>query len=104
MTSQLARRSVLAAVLVACAALCGCSHNGTERETSTNEVIDQRFEGEPGTYYEYETVTDTRTGVVYLVWRYGIGRQDAVGGITPLLDRDGSVTLDPKYTGETEGE
>ena len=76
---------IIAAILV----LSGCSdtYRGAE---------DARFDhsdawSEDG--WAFATVTDTETGVVYLVFKDNNGNT-GVGGITPLLRRDGSVTID----------
>ena len=98
-------RRALAVALCACL-LCGCDGNGVKRDFH-DETADGRFAGESSTY-EYETVTDTRTGVVYLIWKSGdvaivtdtrTGVQYLAwncgygGGICVLVDADGKPML-----------
>ncbi len=95
------RKRIIAAVLVAaCVALSGCDALETsEPESKRYEVQSERFL-DGGWDWSFGTVTDTETGIVYLVWDDNNGKS-AVGGITPLLKRDGSVTIDDRYGEES---
>lgn len=81
------------AALVACMALDGCySSNAAKRgENSPKEEVDGRFLCDEGNY-NFETVTDTKTGVVYLIWNSGIGN-NAKGGLTVLVHEDGTPVI-----------
>ena len=39
--------------------------------------------------YEFQTVVDTKTGVTYLIWKENSGSKYGMGGITPLLNKNG---------------
>ena len=43
-----------------------------------------------------DSFIDTETGVVYIRWRSGSGK-NAVGGITPLIGENGKATIDMGY-------
>lgn len=92
--SEIGVRLLAAVVMAACVALTGCNGNGIERE-GHDATVDNRFVSE-NTDWEYETVTDSQTGIVYLVFDAHNGNSN-FGGITPLLKRDGSVTIDDRY-------
>ena len=83
-------RKVLAAIvaLVAALTIAGCSGNSTYAFTDVENT--GRFSCEYGDVY---IVTDTRTGVQYLVWS-----EFEKGGICVLVDRDGK----PLVKGGTE--
>lgn len=78
------------AALVACMALGGCySPNSVKRgKDSPKEDVSGRFLCDNG-QYSLETVTDSKTGVVYLLWRSG-SANSSVGGITVLVHEDGT--------------
>ena len=97
----LAIKTHVAVVAALCVALAGCSSGGNGvRVDGLNRRADGRFEyeyvsGVLGTY-SFGYVVDTETGVTYLVYRDGAGK-NGVGGITVLLDGDGKPTIDPRY-------
>lgn len=84
---------LLIAALVACMALGGClSSNAIVRgNDNPKESVDERFLCDKSNY-RFETVTDTKTGVVYLIWNSGVG-DNAVGGITVLVHEDGTPVI-----------
>ncbi len=89
-------RLLAAMAIAACVVLSGCDALETpEPEPERYEVQNERFL-DGGWGWSFGTVTDTETGIVYLVWDDNNGRF-SVGGITPLLKRDGSVTIDDRY-------
>lgn len=75
-------RKALAAAAIALA-LCGC---GNTTYVSANPENEGRFRCE---YGEVNIVTDTRTGVQYLVWS-SLNK----GGICVLVDKDGKPLLE----------
>ena len=85
-------RKIVAATLAACLLLCGCRGNVIVRENNApKENVGGRFICD-NAIYSFETVVDSKTGVTYLVWRDGFS-QDAVGGITVLLNDDGTPVI-----------
>ena len=83
---------MLIAALVACMALGGCGSNVIVRgKDSPKEDVGGRFLCDDG-QYSFETVTDTKTGVVYLLWRSG-SSNSSVGGITLLVNDDGTPVI-----------
>ena len=84
------KKFMVITALAACMALCGCAEtNGLKRpDGSPKEDVSERFLCD-SSGYSFETVTDTKTGVVYLIWQYGTGN-NAVGGITVLVHEDGT--------------
>ena len=97
---MLARR--LAVVAFVGGLLCGCvDGNGIETD-GLNERADGRFAYEQlntlntacGWVFGY--VVDTETGVTYLVFDDNHG-DASIGGITPLLNRDGTPVIDDRY-------
>ena len=83
---------LLIAALVACMALGGCSSNVIVRgKDSPKEDVGGRFLCDDG-QYSFETVTDTKTGVVYLIWNSGTGNSSK-GGITVLVHEDGTPVI-----------
>lgn len=90
-------RKALAITLAACLLLCGCDGNGIMREENTPKPNTQgRFLCD-SSYYKFETVVDSQTGVTYLLWKSG-GGNGAVGGITVMLDRDGKPIISEEVT------
>jgi hypothetical protein len=73
---------VIVAAMLAIA-LCGCKSNSVPADCSLENA--DRFKCEAG---EVAVVTDTRTGVQYLVWKCGYG-----GGMCVLVDVDGKPML-----------
>lgn len=72
--------------------LCGCG-NAIQRESDEGTVnVSERFISDRGDD-EFETITDSETGVVYLVWKRGGNSAASKSGITPLLDKDGNVVI-----------
>ena len=85
-------KKALAITFAACLLLCGCSGNGVKREGNAPKPnASGRFLCD-SSYYEFETVVDSQTGVTYLLWNTG-GGNGAVGGITVMLDRDGKPII-----------
>jgi hypothetical protein len=73
-------------------ALGGCGSNVIVRgKDSPKEEVGGRFLCDNG-MYRFETVTDTKTGVVYLIWNSGTGNSSK-GGITFLLHEDGTPVI-----------
>ena len=92
------RKSVIAGLLIiaafmACMALYGCnSSNAIERgKDSPKEIVDKRFLCD-NNQYSFETVTDVKTGVVYLLWR-SCPSKSSIGGITVLVHEDGTPVI-----------
>lgn len=86
-------RRIAATALTACLALCGCdSGNAVERkDDSPREDVDGRFISDYGSD-RFRTVVDSKTGITYLIFDNQNGNL-SIGGITPLLDRDGNLTI-----------
>lgn len=89
---------VILIALAVAMALSGC---GQSKSVASHERSASRFIGDGWNHYgtddwEFSTITDTETGIVYLVYNTHNGRQ-SLGGITPLLKGDGSVTIDERY-------
>lgn len=83
------RAKALAATVALLLALCGCTK-------SPKSNVNQRFLCDKN-YYEFETVVDSKTGVTYLVWHGGSGN-NSQGGITALLNRDGTPVISEEVT------
>jgi hypothetical protein len=77
-------RKVIVAVMLAIS-LCGCNSNSNSVPADCSLENADRFECEAG---QVAIVTDTRTGVQYLVWKCGYG-----GGMCVLVDADGKPML-----------
>lgn len=90
--AALMRRTV-AIALMACLALCGCDGgNAVERkEDSPRDNVDGRYISDYGSD-DFRTVVDSKTGITYLVWERPSGKS-RVGGITPLLGKDGKPVM-----------
>jgi len=94
-------RRMAVAAMVACALLCGCvDGNGIETD-GLNERADGRFayenlRGGGGYAWRFGYVVDTETGVTYLTFDSRDGK-NSIGGITPLLNRDGTPVIDDRY-------
>ena len=90
---MMTKKALIAVALAACMALGGCfSSNAVVRgKDSPKESVDERFLCDKSNY-RFETVTDAKTGVVYLIWNSGIG-DNAVGGITVLVNEDGTPVI-----------
>lgn len=73
---------LLVAVLFALA-IGGCSTNTNAVDESESNA--GRFDSEAGVVY---IITDTKTGVQYLAWKYGHG-----AGVCALVDADGKPIL-----------
>lgn len=86
-------KKIVAAVLVACLMLCGCkSGNGVSRDKDSEMgSADARFICDKG-QYTFDIVVDSHTGISYLTWNSNQG-QYSVGGITPLLNADGTLVI-----------
>jgi len=80
-------------------ALTGCEQgNGIYNDELYNKAA-ERFEYcEPpfGDCWSFGYVVDTATGVTYLVFDDN-GGNSSIGGITPLLNRDGTPVIDGRY-------
>ena len=91
---------VMAACIVAAVALSGCVRGNGIKVDGLNQGMGGRFEY--GTIItdtdnaSFGKVVDTETGVTYLVIRGDYG-ECSWGGITPLLNRDGSPVIDGRF-------
>lgn len=74
------RKAIVAAMLAL--ALCGCGNSTYKLPDAENRG---RFKCEMGSVY---VITDTRTHVQYLGWKYGSG-----SGVCVLVDADGRPML-----------
>ena len=77
-----AKAKLVAAMLAACILTSGCSNTTSVMQKESNAG---RFKCEYGQVY---LVTDTKTGVQYLVWS-----DFEKGGVCVLVDRDGKPIL-----------
>lgn len=96
-TSGRNSQSLVTTVLViAIATLTALTMVGRSDGTQAETAEDVRFRHYATISYQdgLDTVVDTETGVVYLRWCSSQSR-NAVGGITPLLDRDGQPQIIP---------
>ena len=88
-------RRMMAITLTACLAICGCDgstnwEDGSSVTEGARENVDGRFISDYS-FDDLRTVVDSKTGVTYLVFcRRG---NSSIGGITPLLDRDGKPVI-----------
>lgn len=87
-------------IVAVCVALCGCwSSNGIQKD-GLNARADNRFEYESlasgADKWLFGYVVDSQTGVTYLVFEDYEGK-NSIGGITPLLNRDGTPVIDGRY-------
>lgn len=76
------KKHLVAAMLAACILISGCSNTTSVMQKESNAG---RFRCEYGHVY---LITDTRTGVQYLVWD-----EYYKGGVCVLVDRDGKPLL-----------
>ena len=76
------KKHLIAAILSVCILMSGCSNTTSVMQKESNAG---RFKCEYGQVY---LVTDTKTGVQYLVWS-----DFEKGGICVLVDRDGKPIL-----------
>ena len=76
------KKYLIAAILAACILMSGCSNTTNVMQKESNAG---RFKCEYGHVY---LVTDTKTGVQYLVWD-----EYYKGGVCVLVDRDGKPLL-----------
>ena len=82
----------IAAIVLAVALLFGCSGNSVVRAVGApKERVDERFLTDNGND-DFRTVVDSKTGVTYLIWERS-AYKSKVGGITPLLDKDGKPVI-----------
>lgn len=92
MISRLAVAAIVASALV----LVGCDGNGIKRSESTEHEekasVSDRFLCD-SSLYRFETVVDDRTGVTYLIWKSTEVSTTSTGGITVLVNRDGSPVI-----------
>ena len=77
-----AKAKLIAVTLAACILISGCSNTTSVMQKGSNAG---RFKCEYGQAY---LVTDTKTGVQYLVWD-----EYYKGGVCVLVDRDGKPLL-----------
>ena len=86
-------RRMITIALTACLVLCGCDGgNAVKRKGyGPRENVDGRFISDYGSD-DFRTVVDSRTGITYLVFDDQSGNC-SIGGITPLLDRDGKPVI-----------
>ena len=95
-----------AVLLASTALLAGCgSKEGSpaqETEETLSPVIDaeERF---PDILGECDVIVDQKTGVNYLIYRYGFGSSGR-GGITVLVNADGSPVVTPMQDADGEPE
>jgi hypothetical protein len=84
---------LLIAAFMVCMALGGCySPNAVMRdEDSPKEDVGGRFLSD-NDLYSFETVTDAKTGVVYLIWKSDAAN-NSKGGITVLVHEDGTPVI-----------
>jgi len=83
---------LLIAAFMVCMALGGCSSNVIVRgKDSPKDEVGGRFLCD-NSQYSFETVTDTKTGVVYLLWR-SCPSKSSIGGITVLVHEDGTPVI-----------
>lgn len=91
---------VMAACVVAAIALGGCVKGNGVKVEGLNQGMGDRFEYEMLICSEGEAtfgkVIDTETGITYLVMRSGHDKY-SWGGITPLLNRDGTPVIDGRF-------
>lgn len=76
------KKYLITAILAACVLISGCSNTTSVMQKESNAG---RFRCEYGQVY---LITDTRTGVQYLVWD-----EYYKGGVCVLVDRDGKPLL-----------
>ena len=76
------KKYLIAAILAVCILMSGCSNTTSVMQKESNAG---RFKCEYGHVY---LITDTRTGVQYLVWT-----EYDKGGVCVLVDRDGKPIL-----------
>jgi hypothetical protein len=81
-------KKAIAATLAACLLLCGCGNGIMRDENAPKEPVDGRFLCD-NSWYDFETVVDTKTGVTYLIWT----GSDHKNGITVLLNADGTPVI-----------
>lgn len=91
------RGLVISVILASALVLVGCDGNGIKRSESTEHEekasVSDRFLCDSSSY-RFETVIDSKTGVTYLVWTsFRAGSDTRVGGITVLLNSDGSPVI-----------
>ena len=87
-------RRALLAVAVAALLLCGCEGNAVSWSESgvIRTDVQRRFVSDSDTD-TFGVVVDSRTGVTYLTWVRDKGSKVSVGGITVLLNRDGTPVI-----------
>jgi len=80
-------------ILCAVALLCGCDGNAVMYyDSDVNKLnVGRRFVTDYADA-KFDTVVDTRTGITYLIWDSNQGN-NSVGGITVLLNRDGTPVM-----------
>ena len=88
----------IAAIVLAVALLIGCSSgNSVVRAVDApRENVDGRFISDYGSD-DFRTVVDSKTGITYLVFDDQSGN-GSIGGITPLLDKDGRPVISEEVT------
>lgn len=93
--STVAWAVVFFTILILCvvALLCGCDGNAVMYYDSDVNKLDvgQRFVTDDEDS-RFSTVVDTQTGITYLIWDSQDGNS-SVGGITVLLNRDGTPVM-----------
>lgn len=94
---------MIASALMVSLSVCGCAQGGNGVETEgLNEKANNRFVYEQldglsdYSRWCFGYVVDTETGVTYLVFSNNRGKR-SIGGITPLLNRDGTPVIDDEY-------
>lgn len=98
--------ALILAITVLSVTLFGCVDGNGIQTIGADERVEDRFTCPDDTRFlntRFSTVTDTRTGIVYLVFNSHEGNC-SVGGITVLLDSDGKPTRDPRYINDSGDE
>ena len=91
--------ALILAIAALSVTLFGCVDGNGIQTIDADERVDNRFTYSDDIGFSsmrFSTVTDTHTGIVYLVFHSHSG-SSSVGGITVLLDSDGKPTRDPRY-------
>lgn len=94
--------ALILAIAALSVTLFGCVE-GNGIQTGADERVDNRFTYPDDIGFSnmrFSTVTDTHTGIVYLVFHSHSG-SSSIGGITVLLDSDGKPTRDPRYINDS---
>lgn len=98
---------IIGFVTLSVVGLTGCSTDDCE-PIKVNDYRDYHFTGEHTPNESYVTViTDNATGVQYIVYAQWAGwnvNGGAISGICPRYNVDGTLYVDPEWSGETNTE